>query len=145
MPLGGQFARLITLFQVAPVGLVMLTDLSTLITPGSRPGYWSDLWLLLGGLMLCGLAAMSAARLGPRRKWAWSGSIVANAIMAIAWTAAIVWAYSETIAISGADPEAVDPGMLLVSVAFVAVPMIAISVAAVVLLVLPSVLRHCLA
>ena len=144
MPLGGQLARLITFVQVAPVGLVMLADLGTLITPGSRPAYWSDLWLLLGGLMLCGLAATSAARLGPGRKWAWSGTIVANAIMAIAWTAA-GWAYSETIAISGADSEAVDPGMLLVSVPFVGVPMIAISVAAVVLLVLPSVLRHCLA
>ena len=145
MPLGGQFARLITFVQVAPVGLVMLTDLSILITPWSRAMYWSDLWLVLGGLMFCGLAVTSAARLGSGRKLAWSGTIVANAIMAIAWTAAIVWAYSETIAISGADPEAVDPGMLLVSVAFIAVPMIAISVAAVVLLVLPSVLRHCLA
>jgi hypothetical protein len=145
LPLGGQFARLITFVQVAPVGLVMLTDLSALITPGSRPAYWSDLWLFLGGLILCGLAVTSAARLGPGRKWAWSGSFVVNAIMAIAWTAAIVWAYSETTAISGADSEAVDPGMVLVSVAFVGVPMIAISVAAVVLLVLPSVLRHCLA
>ena len=94
--------------------------------------------------MLCGLAVTSAARLGSGRKWAWSGSIVGNAIVAIAWTAAIVWAYSETIAIC-ADSEAVDPGMLLVSVAFVGVPMNAISVAAVVLLFLPSVLRHCLA
>ena len=83
MPLGGQFARLITLFQVAPVGLVMLTDLGTLITPESRPAYWGDLWLLLGGLMLCGLAVTSAARLGSGPKRAWSGSIVANAIVAI--------------------------------------------------------------
>ena len=95
--------------------------------------------------MLCGLAVTSAARLGSGRKWAWSGSIVANAIVAIAWTAATVWAYSETIAISSAHSEAVDPGMLLVSLAFVGVQMNAISVAAVVLLFLPSVLRHCLA
>jgi hypothetical protein len=139
MPWQAQLARAITYLQAVPVGLAALFDVIVLIGPMSRPIYWSDLWFIVGGLSLSGLAVLSAARLAPERRWAWFGSVAVNAAMVFAWGAAIVWAYVDTAGIKGTDP-----GMVFVSMLLVSVPMVAISVIAIGLLSVPSVLRCCL-
>lgn len=139
MPWQAQVARAITFLQAVPVGLAALFDVIILIAPMSRPTYWSDLWFIVGGLSLSGLAVISAARLAPGRRWAWCGSVAVNAAMVFAWMAAVVWVYIDTAGIKGTDP-----GMVFVSMLFVSLPMIAISVTAIGLLSVPSVLRCCL-
>ena len=139
MPWQARVARAITFLQAVPVGLAASLDVIILIAPMSRPMYWSDLWFIVGGVSLSGLAVMSAARLAPGRRWAWCGSVAVNAAMVFAWVAAIVWVYIDTAGIKGTDP-----GMVFASVLFVSVPMIAISVTAIGLLSVRSVLRCCL-
>ncbi|MGS2615637.1 hypothetical protein ACVCAH_14100 [Micromonospora sp. LZ34] len=132
-------ARAITFLQAVPVGLAALFDVIILIAPMSRPAYWSDLWFIAGGLSLSGLAVLSAARLTPGRRWAWCGSVAVNAALIFAWIAAIAWVYIDTAGIKGTDP-----GMVFVSMLFVGLPMIAISVTAIGLLSVRPVLRCCL-
>ena len=139
LPPQAQIARAVTFVQPVPVALAAVVDFVILIMPGARPVYRSDVWFIGGALALGGVAVISAVRLGPVRRWAWAGSVTVNVAMAIAWTAAVVWAYIETTRINGTDP-----GMVFVSIAFVSLPMIAISVAAVGLLSVRSVLRCCL-
>ncbi|MFI7492726.1 hypothetical protein ACIBXA_30545 [Micromonospora echinaurantiaca] len=132
-------ARAITLLQAAPVAVAALFDIVVVTVPGSRPAYWSDLWFIVGGLSLAGLAVLSAARLAPGRRWAWYGSVAANVASIFAWMAATAWVYIDTARIEGTDP-----GMVFVSMLFVSLPMIGISVTAIGLLSVPSVLRRCL-
>ncbi|MGY0006976.1 hypothetical protein [Micromonospora sp. I033] len=139
LPWQAQVARAITFLQAAPVGLAALFDVVILIAPRSRPAYWSDLWFIAGGLSLSGLAVLSAARLAPGRRWAWYGSVAVNAAMTVAWVAALAWVYRDSAGIEGTDP-----GLVFVSMLFVSLPMIAISVAAIGLLSVRSVLRSCL-
>ena len=63
-----------------------------------------------------------------------------NVVTALIWMAAIIY-----IAIETAQTTGTDPGMVLVAVTFIGVPMIVISGAALVLLVLPPVWRYYLA
>ncbi|RZU75944.1 hypothetical protein EV384_4524 [Micromonospora kangleipakensis] len=138
MPWQAQVARAITFLQAVPVGFAALFDVIVLIGPMARPMYWSDLWFIVGGLSLSGLAVMSAARLAPGRRGAWCGSVAVNAAMVFAWVAAIVWVYVDTRGLKGTDP-----GMVFASILFVSLPMVAISVTAIGLLSVRSVLRCC--
>lgn len=138
MPWQAQVARAITFLQAVPAGLASLFDVVILIGPRSRPTYWSDLWFIVGGLSLSGLAVLSAARLAPGRRWAWCGSVAVNAVMVFAWLAATGWVYVDTAGIKGTDP-----GMVFASMLFLSLPMIAISVTAIALLSVRSVLRCC--
>ena len=63
-----------------------------------------------------------------------------NVVTALVWISAIIYIAIETTQTTGTDP-----GMVLVAFTFIGVPMIAISAAAVVFLVLPPVWRHYLA
>jgi hypothetical protein len=105
----------------------------------ASPG-WRDLWFVVGVLGFIALAITSAASLGGRGWWAWWGAMVINVMSALIWMAAIIY-----IAIETAQSTGTDPGMVLVAFTFIGGPMIVVSVAAVVLLVLPQVWRHYLA
>jgi hypothetical protein len=139
-PLMAQFARAITFCQAGSALCVLCIYMLALLSPDMRPLGWLDLWLVVGVLGFMALAVTSAARLGTRGRWAWWGAMVTNVVTALIWMAAIIY-----IAIETAQTTGTDPGMVLVAVTFIGVPMIVISGAALVFLVLPPVWRYYLA
>jgi hypothetical protein len=139
-PLVAQFARAITLGQAGPALCALCLYAVAVLSPDMRPLGWADLWLVVGLLGIMTMAAASAAGLANRGWWAWWGAMVTNLVTALVWIAAISY-----VAIQTAQATGTDPGMVLVAVTFIAVPMIVISVSAMVLLVLPQVRRYYLA
>jgi hypothetical protein len=126
-----QFARAITISQ-ALLGLCVL-GLFTIawLPPQTRRLHWADFAFVVGALGFTALAVTSGARLSSRERWSWWGAMVTNVGAALVMTAAIIY-----IAIETAQTAGTDPGMVLVAVTFVGLPIIAISAVAVVLLIL---------
>jgi hypothetical protein len=137
LPTAALVARAITFLQGGLGWFGLALFVPALLSPQRSFG-WGLVLGLLGSLAQAVLALTSGLAMGGRRPCAWWGALATNLTAIAVWIAVIVWIAIDTSQYTP-PPEDVDSGMVLVAFVVVGLPAMAVSLAAIVVLLLSEV------